>query len=993
METKITAYHYSNNDFDKFDISKVGANGDEGYFGKGLYFTGMKNFGSGFGNIKYTVELDIENPFNFELLGNSDEYGYNIDNFLYFLKDREPVDTEYPIETPDEEIDSSMFPNKIDRYNLTINAIHHGKLIDYSQAITDYVKQYGFDSIISDSGLLEIVIFNPRQIRIINKEYRKKTKNQEINVKEFLKPYFDKIDWQDFPETDKIYNIKYDYDNEGFEVRDANTNDYVTFIPNDEDSILQILNMLKIRFDQVNFMKENKNMTKIGRILNKLNEDFSTTTTGMSFYDDSLDYSDYARETKENFSEVFMMSPDDYIDLCTYGFQSTGSNTSKDKLLSSRKLDKEDIEKYKDIIQNETMDMPVLEMQISDDPNKDLDSFGQEGLHRAIAAKELGIKQIPVLVMFRGKQGLKALRRFSKISNYKQITNNWTNYQWKNNFVDNASELYESEENKFNDNFWKWFGDSKVVDKQGKPLVVYHGTNSKFKEFKTKKIGTHTDKGMYGKGFYFMDDANQTYQYGKHTISCYIRITNPLRLGRGGEYDTIHDYGNAKVGIPEIKNMEDYNKYADKLPTMEAITGFIKEDGYDGVIVTPFNGAETEYVVFNPNQIKSVDNNGYWSTSSNNIYENKSEDRLQQAMSLLNKVDGVISLDPSFFGKFGKTFDSKLDRVMKIKSPKTKLKRAIELLKNAQGSLIDEQFDDLNEMIDKFLAIQENKNMNEAGYNWNAGMSNNAVSAYAQGKKPLSKWNKKEIIVGCENLFKNPNEWDKEHNAYELSHAEDLMNFLKSLPLKKLREVALDYKEYHHTGKYYNSTEFYDLYDNIGDLVDSISQVGGHDIYDTDEYMEYLKSKKNNSIRENKNMTKIGRLLNYLDEEKKSSTTIDKYTKVTKDFTKIASDELSKANLDTNDNGINKKELEKITDQDLEESDELTPGQKSLAWENYNAKVRKFMKEGFNDLKTNKPRLRSLATDIGDLAKDTVVNTAHALTGDVFRKRRPRRKI
>jgi hypothetical protein len=30
---------------------------------------------------------------------------------------------------------------------------------------------------------------------------------------------------------------------------------------------------------------------------------------------------------------------------------------------------------------------------------------------------------------------------------------------------------------KFNDAFWKWFGDSKVVDEHGQPLVVWHGTN------------------------------------------------------------------------------------------------------------------------------------------------------------------------------------------------------------------------------------------------------------------------------------------------------------------------------------------------------------------------------------------------------------------------------------------------------------------------------------------------------------------------------------
>lgn len=37
-------------------------------------------------------------------------------------------------------------------------------------------------------------------------------------------------------------------------------------------------------------------------------------------------------------------------------------------------------------------------------------------------------------------------------------------------------------------NFWKWFGDSKVVDADGKPLVVYHGTASDFS-------GVHAPKG------------------------------------------------------------------------------------------------------------------------------------------------------------------------------------------------------------------------------------------------------------------------------------------------------------------------------------------------------------------------------------------------------------------------------------------------------------------------------------------------------------------
>ena len=52
-------------------------------------------------------------------------------------------------------------------------------------------------------------------------------------------------------------------------------------------------------------------------------------------------------------------------------------------------------------------------------------------------------------------------------------------------------------------NFYKWFGDSKAVDEQGRPLVVYHGTYAEFDTFDKEKIGGAHDQGFYGRGFYF----------------------------------------------------------------------------------------------------------------------------------------------------------------------------------------------------------------------------------------------------------------------------------------------------------------------------------------------------------------------------------------------------------------------------------------------------------------------------------------------------------
>ena len=51
--------------------------------------------------------------------------------------------------------------------------------------------------------------------------------------------------------------------------------------------------------------------------------------------------------------------------------------------------------------------------------------------------------------------------------------------------------------------FRRWFGDSKVVDAQGKPLRVYHGTRESFDAFDPAR---QSDRAWYGKGFYFAAD-------------------------------------------------------------------------------------------------------------------------------------------------------------------------------------------------------------------------------------------------------------------------------------------------------------------------------------------------------------------------------------------------------------------------------------------------------------------------------------------------------
>lgn len=92
-----------------------------------------------------------------------------------------------------------------------------------------------------------------------------------------------------------------------------------------------------------------------------------------------------------------------------------------------------------------------------------------------------------------------------------------------------------------------------------------------------------------------------------------------------------------------------------------------------------------------------------------------------------------------------------------------------------------------------------------AGYN-GFSMSNNAVAAYEDGEKPLSKWTKTDI-------FDAINEQEVELKCS--------IEKLKKLPAKVLKEICLIYSSWHHTSNHYNKTDFYSLdVDRIENLTD-----------------------------------------------------------------------------------------------------------------------------------------------------------------------------
>ena len=188
-------------------------------------------------------------------------------------------------------------------------------------------------------------------------------------------------------------------------------------------------------------------------------------------------------------------------------------------------------------------------------------------------------------------------------------------------------------------NFYKWFGDSKVVDSQGRPLVVYHGTNSKrgFSKFDKNKISTY----RFGKGFYFSEIKRVAEIYSNlnnhKTMPVYLKIENPYFISKDETPNALKyfaDKGMRSKGLlsdaewQEMLNTS-YSEHA--LETAEGMAlenkdfaEYPKSEGYDGIIYTYEQGPEkdafAEIVAFEPTQIKSTENRGTYSSDNPNIY-------------------------------------------------------------------------------------------------------------------------------------------------------------------------------------------------------------------------------------------------------------------------------------------------------------------------------------------------------------------------------------
>lgn len=233
--------------------------------------------------------------------------------------------------------------------------------------------------------------------------------------------------------------------------------------------------------------------------------------------------------------------------------------------------------------------------------------------------------------------------------------------------------------------FKEWFGDweldpenaSKVVDENGEPRVMYHGSDADFSEFDRTFAGNTANSAKIG--FWFTTDEGFAERFAQEILftaepiiySVFLNMRKPqvYNATPSGTFSLFKEYerrireADSRIneaernGIPDeeiralIDERDSLQREVESYTGMDAYDVFksdiekaggndryiqrLREDGYDGVLIrqTLYDSdiaegqANDQYVVLDPNQIKSATrNNGQFDAENPDIYFQLSDD-------------------------------------------------------------------------------------------------------------------------------------------------------------------------------------------------------------------------------------------------------------------------------------------------------------------------------------------------------------------------------
>lgn len=282
--------------------------------------------------------------------------------------------------------------------------------------------------------------------------------------------------------------------------------------------------------------------------------------------------------------------------------------------------------------------------------------------------------------------------------------------------------------------FKKWFGNwentpdksSKGVDKNGEPLVFYHATYGDFDSFSKDKIGddfkrTNKFKDLYSKGklfgFFFtphkdyIDEYMEEYALGDKVLPVFLNYRDPsteTQVKFDSKLESLREEsakGDALILTPDTSNVEDRERI----------------------------------IIYNPNQIKSIHNNGDFSAKTNNIYydpnyEALTDDIVRSIKTKLTKIDDLDTIDRGHVVQF--IANEVMNKIDPQKRNTVERKQLISEVGNTfdniiapKTALINSKIDSLNSLIEtgKFPGLQQvvdefnnyNNNADILKKNWN----------------------------------------------------------------------------------------------------------------------------------------------------------------------------------------------------------------------------------------------------------------------------------
>ena len=220
------------------------------------------------------------------------------------------------------------------------------------------------------------------------------------------------------------------------------------------------------------------------------------------------------------------------------------------------------------------------------------------------------------------------------------------------------------------DAFKQWFGSSQVVDSDGKPLIVFHGTTARFSEFKrSDDVGFHFGTFCQASRRLSALERKRGCEAPEIYMPVFLRIEKPLILDSDPDewgsieqlYQTFagtlrnrpgdtelraitaeikREYNNGYSSDDSISELqqqlddgeiseEDFEEERQRLKDAEhrdvysLLCDLLVDHGYDGMIYRNFvedDFGHPSYMVLDPTQIKSPGNGGGFSLQGKSIY-------------------------------------------------------------------------------------------------------------------------------------------------------------------------------------------------------------------------------------------------------------------------------------------------------------------------------------------------------------------------------------